>query len=194
MDKKALIVVSLCAVVLLILGSLSNVVGYNSVKSTMNDSPLFQTRTKKATNQQQNIITSQYLGKNKDSIPSPFLNNRTLMIQKCIEQIRNMDDNTFSRFVKYAISLLTQQGTVKYCDTKDIEDGVYLLRKNAKVYDDTISLNMKNITWGSTPTLCWSPGCFLIILYNLFLVFVLTFAFNCFPSMKMCITLFHCYQ
>ncbi len=33
MDKKPLIVVSLCAVVLLVLGSLSNVVGYQSVKS-----------------------------------------------------------------------------------------------------------------------------------------------------------------
>ena len=33
MDKKPLIVVSICAVVLLVLGSLSNVVGYQSVKS-----------------------------------------------------------------------------------------------------------------------------------------------------------------
>jgi len=40
-DKKPLIAVSLCAVVLLLLGSLSNVVGYQSVKSTVNDSPLF---------------------------------------------------------------------------------------------------------------------------------------------------------
>jgi len=34
MDKKPLIVVSLCAVVLLVLGSLSNVVGYQSVQSS----------------------------------------------------------------------------------------------------------------------------------------------------------------
>ena len=47
MDKKPLIVVSLCAVVLLMRGSLTNVVGYQSVKSTVNDSPLFQTRMQK---------------------------------------------------------------------------------------------------------------------------------------------------
>jgi len=34
MDKKPLIVISLCAVVLLVLGSLSNVVGYNTVQSS----------------------------------------------------------------------------------------------------------------------------------------------------------------
>jgi hypothetical protein len=34
MDKKPLIVVSICAVVLLVLGSLSNVVGYNTVQSS----------------------------------------------------------------------------------------------------------------------------------------------------------------
>ncbi|MCX6661592.1 MAG: hypothetical protein NTY91_03480 [Euryarchaeota archaeon] len=34
MDKKPLIGVSICAVVLLILGSLSNVVGYQSVQSS----------------------------------------------------------------------------------------------------------------------------------------------------------------
>ncbi|PNX53945.1 MAG: hypothetical protein BV458_01880 [Thermoplasmata archaeon M9B2D] len=34
MDKRPLIVVSLCAVVLLVLGSLSNVVGYNTVQSS----------------------------------------------------------------------------------------------------------------------------------------------------------------
>jgi hypothetical protein len=42
MDKKPLIGVSICAVVLLVLGSLSNVVGYQSVKSTtVNESPLW---------------------------------------------------------------------------------------------------------------------------------------------------------
>jgi hypothetical protein len=34
MDKKPLIVVSICAVVLLVLGSLSNVVGYQTVQSS----------------------------------------------------------------------------------------------------------------------------------------------------------------
>jgi hypothetical protein len=49
MDKKPLMVVCICAVVLLVLGLLSNVVGYQSVKSlVVND--LFITRTQRATN------------------------------------------------------------------------------------------------------------------------------------------------
>jgi hypothetical protein len=48
MDKKPLIGVNILAVVLLVMGSLSNVVGYQSVKSmTVKDSPLFATRTQK---------------------------------------------------------------------------------------------------------------------------------------------------
>jgi hypothetical protein len=39
MDKKPLIVVSICVVVLLVLGSLSNVVGYQTVKSLENHAP-----------------------------------------------------------------------------------------------------------------------------------------------------------
>jgi hypothetical protein len=40
MDKKPLIGVSICAVVLLVLGSLTNVVGYQSVKLTENHAPI----------------------------------------------------------------------------------------------------------------------------------------------------------
>jgi hypothetical protein len=48
MDKRPLIVVSLCAVVLLVMSSLSNVVGYQLVKSTtVNNSLLFQPWTQK---------------------------------------------------------------------------------------------------------------------------------------------------
>ena len=48
MDKKPLIGVSILAVVLLVLGSLSNVVGYQSVKSTVNDSLFLQPSVQKA--------------------------------------------------------------------------------------------------------------------------------------------------
>jgi len=44
MDKRPLIVVSICAVVLLVLGSLSTVVGYQTVRLNVNDSPLLTIR------------------------------------------------------------------------------------------------------------------------------------------------------
>jgi hypothetical protein len=63
MDEKPLMGLSICVMVLLVLGSLNTVVGYQSVKPTANDSPLFQIRTRRATNQQENSIISQFVGK-----------------------------------------------------------------------------------------------------------------------------------
>jgi hypothetical protein len=184
MNKKPLIVVSICPVVLLVLGSLSNVVGYQSVKSTpVNDSPLFQTRTQRATNQEQYIIASQYIGQGRDSIPFPSGDNKTSIVQKFLTQIRNMNDNSFKKFVKYALRILTQQGTVKYSDTKDIENGFHQLRKNSEVYDGSTNLQIGNYTWRVTPTICWFPGCFLLFI---FVVFLLTIGFHCFPTEKIC--------
>ena len=48
MDKKPLMVVSISAVVLLVMASLTNVVGYQSVKPTVDDSLFFQQSTQKA--------------------------------------------------------------------------------------------------------------------------------------------------
>ncbi|MCJ7698445.1 MAG: hypothetical protein MUO73_08980 [Thermoplasmata archaeon] len=65
MNKYPLIGISIIAVVLLVLGSLTNVVGYQSVKSTvLSDSPLFSVRTKRAINQVGgDTLTFNYLGK-----------------------------------------------------------------------------------------------------------------------------------
>jgi len=66
MDRNPLIGVCICAVVLLVMGSLSNVVGYQSVKSsTVNDSPLFKTRTQRMLHHRQTMITTHYLGEGK---------------------------------------------------------------------------------------------------------------------------------
>jgi len=78
MDKKPLIGVCILAVVLLVLGSLSNVVGYQSIKSTTAfDSPLFKIKMQRAIHQQQTLITFQYLGKG-------FGNDTTPPITICI--------------------------------------------------------------------------------------------------------------
>ena len=66
MMTKPLICLSIYAVVLLVMGSLTNVVGYQSVKSTtMSDSPLFCIRSQRILHHKQNMITTQYLGQEK---------------------------------------------------------------------------------------------------------------------------------
>lgn len=44
MDKKPLIIVSICAVVLLVMGSLSNVVGMNTTETAISDKSPSETR------------------------------------------------------------------------------------------------------------------------------------------------------
>jgi hypothetical protein len=112
MDKKPLIGISICAVVLLVLGSLSNVVGYQSMKSTMSDSPLFNIRTLSATNQQQNILTSQYLGMGKVNdlnLFIPIRDNERILLQKALNRLYGMDDETFTKFLEQVLFWLSTQ-------------------------------------------------------------------------------------
>jgi hypothetical protein len=146
MDKKPLMGVCIGAVVLLVLGSLSNVVGYQSVKSSaVNDSPLFQTRTQRATNQQQNILTTRYLGKELNALPFPLRNNRTVMIQKFIDGVRTMDNATFNRFIEFAINLINHKDNLKDVNVKKFIIDLRQLRKsteNIRVYKDKNDYNL----------------------------------------------------
>jgi len=174
-DKKPLIAVSLCAVILLVLGSLSTVIGYQSVKSTVNDSPLFTTRTKKATNQEQNVITSQYLGKGKgDFLRFPMRDTRTESLIKAIEYIGKMDDDTFQRFIAIYIQKIRQDEAGIDMDPFDIAQAFRQLRMQPEIIMDTFIHEDHLPLAGSNsvlyPSLCkWFPGCFLtLILISLY--------------------------
>jgi hypothetical protein len=167
MDKYPLIGVSICAVVLLVLGSLSNVVGYQSVKSTVNDSPLFQTRTKRATNQQTNSITSQYLGMGRGS-PLQFQSrdSRTEQLNKVIDVISKMDDKTFTRFTELCIRKIREGNTFSETNNEIIQM-LQLLQKQSK----TIILSFTNKNkqeWLPTYdfySVCIAfPGCWIILI------------------------------
>jgi hypothetical protein len=164
MRKYPLIVVSICAVVLLVLASLSNVVGYQSVKSTVvNDSPLFQTRTQRAMNQQQNILTSQYLGKGKNCNLLILIRlNKTDSVHEIIRRIQSMDDNSFQRVVE----IVEQFSIQKDIPPHQLILGLYQIRNNPRAFIDDIRSNKENPTWRYTPTLCWFPGC--VITYIIF--------------------------
>ena len=171
MDKYPLIGVSICAVVLLILGSLTNVVGYQSVKSTaVNDSPLFTTRTQRATKQQHNILTSQYLGKGKVYnlliLSRPDKSNS---VYEIISRIQAMDDVSFQRFVKFAVNRLSEQERLKVITPQNLIAELYKIRDNTHAFTDDRSSVVGNITWSDTPTLCWYPGCIVALLQDFIL-------------------------
>jgi len=179
MDKKPLIVVSICAVVLLVIGSLSNEVGYQSVKSIMNDSPLFQTRTQRATNQQQNIIISKYLGNGKENLfQFPIRDNNCALLKRAIKIIINMDDRTFEQFVELCIHKVKHNPILRDTDSKEISQILHQLRtKPDRIASSFISKNNQSNTM-FLYTLCkWIPGCIPyiiceIIIGTIILIFV----------------------
>jgi hypothetical protein len=161
MKKKYLAIgVSICAVVLLVLSSLSNVVGYQTVKSTVNDSPLFQTRTQRATSSKSNILTSSYLGKGFNVLSFPLRNTNTEMIQKFIDRIRTMDDDTFNRFVDYVVNQINHKNNLKSVDVNDFIKGLRQIRKNTLniVVDKDLDDNKIIYSNDCNPTKCVLPG------------------------------------
>jgi len=155
-DKKPLIAVSLCAVVLLVLGSLSNVVGFQSVKSTVNDSPLFQTRTLRAIEQKQNILTFQYLGMGKQNpLQFPFRDNRTEQLKKAVDFISKMNDKTFAQFIELYIQKARQDNTFNGISDYQIIQALLLLKTNPEaILNIFTNKNNQDITLSYWPTLC----------------------------------------
>jgi hypothetical protein len=174
MDKKPLIVVSILAVVLLVLGSLSNVVGYQSVKSTtVKDSPLFQTRTQRANNQQQNYLTSKYLGIGKENLLQfPARDNLVESLKNGIEYIYEMDEETVARFTQLCIQRIHQNPLFNNIDDEEIKLVLELIREGPTpviLYAQNHTLNMPTtdicpLTYDcNIPSLdIWLPGCLIM--------------------------------
>ena len=174
MDKKPLIGISICAVVLLVVGSLTNVVGYQSVQSSgVNESPLFSIRTQRATNQQQNILTSQYLGMGKGNLLQfPFRDNRTEQMKKAIDIISKMGDKTFAQFIELCIKKARQDNTLQGISDYQIVQALLLLKTNPKVILNSFTNRDKHpITSSEWFSLCQELPFDCIVFNILFLIF-----------------------
>ena len=133
MRRKYLAIgISIITVVLLTLTSFSNVVGYQSVKSTtVNDSPLFQTRTQRATNQQQNILTSRYLGMELNHrMMIPIILDETETLSHIINRIRAMDEVTFHRFVNYVLYQIKNKNNFKDINVEEFASELQQLKES----------------------------------------------------------------
>jgi|OpeIllAssembly_1097287.scaffolds.fasta_scaffold96041_1 hypothetical protein len=187
MDKKPIILMSILTVVLLVLGSLSNVVGYQSVKSTVIHSPLFQTRTQRATNQQQNTLTSQYLGMGKRTILQfPFRDNTIGQLKEAIDIINKMDEKTFAQFTEVCIQRSRQDKSLKDMTSSSIVKALNILKtKSVPIINPFINNNNQYTEASGMGTICyWFPGCIYwlimctigIIIYDLFISHFVSFA------------------
>jgi len=183
MNRKWLLIgISNFAVALIILVSLSNIIGYHSVQSTMIDSPLFQTRTQRATNQLHNRITSQYLGiSNGNLLQFPFRDNRTEQLKKAIDIISKMDDKTFAQFTELCIQKARQDNTLKGISDYQIVQTLLLLKTNPKaILNSYTNRGDQPITSSEWFSLCQSTpfDCIvftLIFIPLLVIMFIITF-------------------
>ncbi len=181
MDKKPIIRVSICSVVLLVLASLSNVVGYQSIKSTaVNDSPLFSVRTKRAINEEnKSILTFNYLGKGQYPILIPQRDNEAELVRKFIDKIRAMDDDTFNKFIGTIINQINHRDNLKDIDVKESIKGLRQLRENPQnniVYKETDNAN-RTYFHDFYITACWFPGCIIFLVFWFIIVIILNIIF-----------------
>ena len=170
--KRKIFVSSIFSVVIIILMSFTNVIGYTSNNSdSVEISPLFITRTNKAIEQDNNLFSSNYIGKGKEiKIQFPEKNNEKEMICKYIDAICHMDDNSFKRLISKTIFQVNKDDKLK-----DIgANKVLLLLNSMRVYPDELKsflLNEKDVekkftTSNYTIGLKWKPGCFLQLLIS----------------------------
>jgi hypothetical protein len=163
MNKYPLIGGSILAVVLLVLASLTNVVGFQTVQSsTVSGSPLFSMRTQRANNQQQNSITFHYLGEGKGTLLQfPTRDSRIELLKKSIEIISKMDDKKFERFTELCIQRIRQNNTFSEANPNEIAQILRQCRtKPETIINSFVSGNNYNITSSNLVTIChWLPGC-----------------------------------
>ena len=185
MNKKILIGGSAIAVVVLVLASLSPVVGYNSVESSVKDSPLFAVRTKRAIQKDADTLICNYIGQGKTFL-FPNRNSRMVLLQKVIERISRMDDKTFNRIIYSTINDIMKDNTIGDININKIITDFYYLKTNPEIlkrYVIEYDAQQSTVEYDSC---FWFPGCMLLwIFYTLigyaivFFIEFISFIDNC---------------
>jgi hypothetical protein len=168
---------SLGAVAILILVSFTNVVGIQSTTSdSINDSPLFSIRTNKATNNENNrVLTSNYLGKGFNVLSFPCRDTNAELIQKFIDRIRTMDDDTFYRFIDYAVNQINHNPKLKNINSQGVIAVLYQLKNNQHILpNQNIELDEK-ANWlpstGTNEVICLIENIITFIIWSIFYAF-----------------------
>jgi hypothetical protein len=194
MDRNILLGAAISTIILILLASYSNVVGYHAFTShPLNESPLFTIRKQNAINlNEENRIISDYIGKGENnSIMISKRNDNLEKVRDVIYRIKLMDDNTFKIFVKTVFYKLSQQGKNHDLESDEIINELYHLRSTSKIIERKNLYADDDRTWLATPTFCWFPGCILLtgIGISLLVIFIIiifidmgpTAIFTCYP-------------
>ena len=152
---------SIIAVAILIGVSFTSVVGFQSVKSNpIKASPLFTVRTKRAIDEESKDLSCDYVGMGEEiDIPIPTRDNKIALVQKLVDSISKMDDVTFNRFVNLVICKIQQNKEFEAVDIDKIIIFFNQFRNYPEKNDVYYNNENGDLTWYSTPTLCWFPTC-----------------------------------
>ena len=175
MNKKILIG-SIIAVAILVLVSFTGVVGYQTTKSSTiaKASPLFTVRSSRAIDEESKDFSCDYLGRGEESILSiPKRDSETSRIQKAIDSISKIDDETFDRLVDF---LINRQGKrIKEENIPEMINVLHQLKINPDEIKNYIADEKENELYTEegfceTVGFIWVPECwvalFLLIISN----------------------------
>jgi len=145
------------------------------VKSTtVSDSPLFQTRIQRATNQQHNLIPSKYLGMGKVNDLNLFISirdNERILFQKSLNKLHGMDDETFTKFLEQVFVWLSTQEEYNKVNVPQLIITLYQIRENPKQFEQYLVYDNNYLPVNPVNTINrWYPGC---LIFNIMKVFFL---------------------
>ena len=168
MKKKIVIGGSILAVVIIVFTSFTSVVGFQSaISNSCRVSPLFGIRVKRAiSDETQDAITFNYLGKGKSILSFPIIDSRTAMLQNFIDKIGAMSDEAFNRFIDISINKLLDSNQVKEEDILKIIDSLQVMRDNPVVAKRYVAVEIDELPSGSRKCLTrdlWFPGCMIFL-------------------------------
>jgi hypothetical protein len=153
---------SIIAVATLIGISFTSVVGYGSIESNSESSPLFNIRINRAIGKKRGDFTCNYDKNKKSTVLCPLKNNRAIIIRKIINNIYKMDDKTYNKFISSIITYTQENNRFKRLNSDQIKMAFYLLKNDElSILVGDNNINTKPATM--MPTMCYTCGdfCFL---------------------------------
>jgi hypothetical protein len=173
MNKK-IFIGSIFAVIILVVASLSPVIGFQTVKSNSNPvSPLFNIRTKRALGEESSdVVTCDYVGKGKaSSISFPTRDNKIVLLQKLVHILSTLSDTMFGRFVSLFFNWLVAHDKIEENDKSEAIAAFQYMRDNPEEITGYIIGGEEAYVLAepaSEPTVYnWEFGCWIIFILKL---------------------------
>ncbi len=198
---KKIVIGSILIVLMLNLLSFYPVIGVDNGKQIkkLASSPLFAIRTCRAKDKVNKDLTFNYIGKDKEStIFFQKRDNKTVLLQKFIERLYQMNEETFEKFVTFIRNQVYKNRRFRNVNVNAVIESIYLLRDDKSILKFKSDTDNKYPLTFITEDCCWPTisNCLLLTLLLLIalpiiliLVFIatriyaiFTIIYDCYPT------------